>query len=402
MKPSLNQNLLDKNKTYIVAVSFGPDSMALLHLLQQAGFKVEVAHVNYHLRKESDLEQSRLEQYCLEHDLPLHVLNVSSMPKGNLQAQARTIRYDFFKQLATTLPADGILTAHHQDDDLETAMMQSQRSPLYEYFGIRPIGSWEGISIYRPLLDVTKQALMDYCLEKQIPYAIDQSNAKLIYQRNRIRAQLSTLSPSEKRKKQLAFEKENNHRRQRIQFLKTFISKRALVIKTYLNWDRLTQFLFWILFNESQKLYTSITDSWLKKIEQILRSKKPNVVIPYSKGWHLEKAYDQIWFINDQDAMPYYFLNPRGTISLPRLNIQLDRLKNLPETFILRSCQPNDLLHIKNYAKPFRRLAIDWKMPLFLRRVWPVFTTLEGEVILLPRYQKNHVNKANNWLEILE
>jgi tRNA(Ile)-lysidine synthase len=280
--------------------------------------------------------------------------------------------------------------------------MQSQRSPLYEYFGIRPIGSWEGINIYRPLLDVTKQALMDYCLEKQIPYAIDQSNAKLIYQRNRIRAQLSTLSPSEKRKKQLAFEKENNHRRQRIQFLKPFISKRALVIKTYLNWDRLTQFLFWILFNESQKLYTSITDSWLKKIEQILRSKKPNVVIPYSKGWHLEKAYDQIWFINDQDAMPYYFLNPRGTISLPRLNIQLDHLKHLPETFILRSCQPNDLLHIKNYAKPFRRLAIDWKMPLFLRRVWPVFTTLEGEVILLPRYQKNHVNKANNWLEILE
>jgi len=147
MKPFLNLNLLDKEKTYIVAVSFGPDSMALLHLLQQEHFKIEVAHVNYHLRKESDLEQSQLEQYCLQHDVPLHVLDVSSFPKGNLQEQARKIRYDFFKELAATLQAEGILTAHHQDDDLETAIMQHQRSMLYEYFGIRPVGHWDSFCI---------------------------------------------------------------------------------------------------------------------------------------------------------------------------------------------------------------------------------------------------------------
>lgn len=402
MKPFLNLNLLDKEKTYIVAVSFGPDSMALLHLLQQEHFKIEVAHVNYHLRKESDLEQSQLEQYCLQHDVPLHVLDVSSFPKGNLQEQARKIRYDFFKELAATLQAEGILTAHHQDDDLETAIMQHQRSMLYEYFGIRPVGHWEGINVYRPLLGATKQDLIDHCAEYQIPYMIDQSNAKLIYQRNRIRSELHSLSASEKNQKRLTFQKENHLRQNIIQSLQRWIPQNSISTTTYMKWDTLTQFLYWILLSQSRGIHTPITETWLKKMDLILRSNKPNIVMPYSKGWHLEKAYDKVWLIKDQDTKPYRLINPQGTIKFSLLTIHLDRLKELPETFILRSCQPNDVLKIKTYAKPLRRLAIDWKMPLFLRRVWPVFTNLKGDIILLPRYQKNHDSKANNWLEILE
>ena len=402
MKPFLNLNLLDKEKTYIVAVSFGPDSMALLHLLQQEHFKIEVAHVNYHLRKESDLEQSQLEQYCLQHDVPLHVLDVSSFPKGNLQEQARKIRYDFFKELALTLQAEGVLTAHHQDDDLETAIMQQQRSMLYEYFGIRPVGQWEGINIYRPLLGATKQDLMDHCAEYQIPYMIDQSNAKLIYKRNRIRSELHSLSASEKNQKRLTFQKENHLRQNIIQSLQRWIPQNSISTTTYMKWDTLTQFLYWILLSQSRGIHTPITEAWLKKMDLILRSNKPNIVMPYSKGWHLEKAYDKVWLIKDQDTKPYRLINPKGTIKFSLLTIHLDRLKELPETFILRSCQPNDVLKIKTYAKPLRRLAIDWKMPLFLRRVWPVFTNLKGDIILLPRYQKNHDSKANNWLEILE
>ncbi|MEY3691832.1 MAG: tRNA lysidine(34) synthetase TilS [Bacillota bacterium] len=402
MKPSLNLNLLDKEKTYIVAVSFGPDSMALLHLLQQEHFKIEVAHVNYHLRKESDLEQSQLEQYCLQHDLSLHVLDVTSLPKGNLQDQARKIRYDFFKELASILNAEGVLTAHHQDDDLETAIMQSQRTMLYEYFGIRPLGSWEGIKVYRPLLSSTKQDLIDYCAEHQIPYTIDQSNTKLIYQRNRVRSQLNLLSPLEKNKKRLEFQKENSLRQNIIQSLQRWIPQNSISTLAYMKWDTLTQFLYWILLNQSRGIHTPITEAWLKRIDSMLRSQKPNIVIPYSKDWHIEKAYDKVWLIKDQDTKPYQLLIPQGTIKFSLLTIHLDRLKQLPETFILRSCKPNDVIKIKNYTKPFRRLAIDWKMPLFLRRIWPVFTNLKGDILLLPRYQKNHDSKANNWLEILE
>ncbi len=402
MKPFLNPNLLNPAKTYVVAVSFGPDSMALLHLLQQLAFKIEVAHVNYHLRKESDLEQSQLEQYCLVHDLPLHILDVSKMPKGNLQAQARKIRYDFFNDLVNTLHAEGILTAHHQDDDLETAMMQIQRSNLYEYFGIRPVGFWDGVKVYRPLLDVSKQALMDYCSEHHIPYSIDLSNTKLIYQRNRIRAELNKLTVSEQDKKRKAFQEANQLRQQILQSLQPFMAKRSIPIAQYQQWDILKRFLYWVLLNQTHGIFFPITESWLNKIQQILTSQKPNIFISFARGWHLEKAYDHIWLVKNELIKPYRFKNPKGTVRVSGLIIDLERMPQLPKTFILRSCKPNDLLMIKTYAKPFRRLAIDWKMPLFLRRVWPVFTTPNGDIILLPRYQKNYDFKANNWLEILE
>jgi tRNA(Ile)-lysidine synthase len=99
MKPVLNlkENLLDKSKSYLVAVSYGPDSMALLFSLLNLGYQVEVAHVNYHQRDVSDFEQAQLEQVCLQHDIPLHILDVQTKPKGNFQDQARTIRYHFFK-----------------------------------------------------------------------------------------------------------------------------------------------------------------------------------------------------------------------------------------------------------------------------------------------------------------
>ncbi|MFZ9196846.1 MAG: tRNA lysidine(34) synthetase TilS [Bacilli bacterium] len=402
MKPFLNQNLFHLNKTYLLAVSFGPDSMALLHRFYREGYRIEVAHINYHLRSESNLEQSQLEQYCLHHDIPLHVLDVKTFPKGNLQEEARKIRYDFFKKIALEIKADAILTAHHQDDDLETAIMQHQRSTLYEYFGIRPVGFWEGMKVYRPLLNQTKQNLIEYCHEYNVPYAIDSSNAKLIYQRNRIRNHLHSLSSAEKEHKIELFKNENNQRDKIIQFLKIHLSKRTISIAIYSKWNLLTKFLYWLSVNQFRGIHFPITQSWLRKIDQNLSSQKPNIMIKYASGWHLEKAYDQLWLIRDDDLVSYHFTNPKGKVTLPLLNINIDTMVNLPNQFVLRSCLPQDKLKIKSYTKPFRRLAIDWKMPLFLRRVWPIFTKPNGDIILLPRYQKNHDFKANNWLEILE
>jgi len=192
MKPSLNlnQKLLDKTKTYLVAVSFGPDSMALLSSMIQLGYQVEVAHVNYHKRPESDLEQSQLEQFCLQHDVPLHVLDVRSSTRGNFQHQARLIRYGFFKQIVTTQQLSAILTAHHADDDLETATMQTDRQSLHDYYGIRAENEWEGIPLIRPLLQTFKANIIKFCNEHKVLYAIDASNQKPIYTRNKIRRSL--------------------------------------------------------------------------------------------------------------------------------------------------------------------------------------------------------------------
>jgi len=186
----LDVAILNKPSLYVVAVSFGPDSMALLDTLRRQGFRVHVAHVNYHKRPESDLEQSGLEQYCLQHDLALSVLDVNDDLEGNFQQAARIVRYNFFKDIALEQKAEAILTAHHLDDHLETAMMQFDRQSLHDQYGIRQQSAWQGVKVLRPFLAQEKNALIEYCKLHQVPYSMDASNATPVYTRNRYRLRL--------------------------------------------------------------------------------------------------------------------------------------------------------------------------------------------------------------------
>ena len=91
---------LDKNQKYLLACSHGPDSMALLYMLKEEGYNFAVAHVNYHLREESDEEQEQLRQYCLNNQVQLFVYEVDEvLNASNLEEQCRVIRYSFFKDL---------------------------------------------------------------------------------------------------------------------------------------------------------------------------------------------------------------------------------------------------------------------------------------------------------------
>ena len=406
MKPSLNpnQNLLDKNQTYLVAVSFGPDSMALLHWLHAQGYQVRVAHVNYHLRPESDLEQSGLEQYCFQHDVPLDVLDVKTFPSGNRQEVARSIRYDFFQQLIKQHRLMGVMTAHHQDDDLETALMQNQRGKQYIYYGIRPISTWGEMTVIRPLLTIAKTTLLSYCQEANIPYAIDASNLKPIYARNRVRMALAKDSSQSRTKQLQHFQKLNQKLEKQAAILEPFTRQKSLSIQTYLTWDETSQFLYWHGVMDHRQMHRPITQTFLKKVNQVLQSKKPNHVFKLSPQpeWRMMKAYTHFYLVKADWVKPYHFDTPKEPIDLHLLKLYPNRLKDIPTSFILRSAQPTDRIKIKDYQKTFRRLAIDWKMPMFLRSIWPVIIDTKQQIIYLPRYQKNPTFQANNWLEIIE
>lgn len=406
MKPSLNpnQNLLDKNLTYLVAVSFGPDSMALLHWLHAQGYQLRVAHVNYHLRPESDLEQSALEQYCFQYDVPLDVLDVKNFPSGNRQDVARTIRYEFFQQLVKEYRLAGVITAHHQDDDLETAMLQEQRGKHYMYYGIRPVSTWREMTVIRPLLPLPKATLLTYCKEAKIPYAIDASNLKPIYARNRVRFALAKLSPQRRMEQLLHFQNLNQQLEKQKTILAPFVHQHNLSIQTYLGWDETSQFLYWHGAMHHRHIHIPITQTFLKKVHQVIQSKKPNHAFKLRTDpeWWVMKAYSRLYLVQSDWLKPYRFDTPKEPIDLYLLKLYPNRLKNIPTSFILRSAQPTDRIKIKDYQKTFRRLAIDWKMPLFLRSIWPVITDTKQQIIYLPRYQKNPTFQANNWLEILE
>ncbi len=194
MKQAINNinKYIKNNTTLVVAVSGGPDSMALLDILlsqkQKKNLNIVVAHVNHKLRIESDAEEVMVKKYCQKNNLTCEILTINSYKKGNIENQARTKRYNFFAEIVKKCKASYLLTAHHGDDLIETIMMRIVRgSGLRGYSGFGIITPQKGYTIVRPLINNTKKELEDYVKENNITYAIDKSNFDKTYTRNRYR-----------------------------------------------------------------------------------------------------------------------------------------------------------------------------------------------------------------------
>ncbi len=104
----------------LLAVSGGPDSMALLNDYKKS--KVVVAHINYKKRADSDIDQKIVEDFCAKYEIPCEVLVVTKECVGNFQKWARDIRYEYFKKIYQKYDCKKLLVAHHLDDFIETAI----------------------------------------------------------------------------------------------------------------------------------------------------------------------------------------------------------------------------------------------------------------------------------------
>jgi len=177
-----------QQKTYLLAVSGGVDSMVLADLFQLSGFNFQVAHINYHLRNEdSNLDQKLVSDFCDQHKIPFHLYEVSeedNQPQNSIQNWARELRYRFFREIQQKENLDFLVTAHHLNDQLETFIINLSKAS-----GIRGLG---GIpknenGIIRPFLDFSKAEIYDFAKENQIEFREDKSNQKTDYLRNKIR-----------------------------------------------------------------------------------------------------------------------------------------------------------------------------------------------------------------------
>ena len=186
------------NRMKIVAVSGGVDSMALLHMLQTKTKDLVVAHVNYNQRTTSKRDEALLRKYCLEHNLKLEVKQFDIDYKGNFQSVARNFRYDFFKYLYDKYEADTLFLGHHLDDDLETFIMQQNSNRKTKSMGIKEKTEIKGMVVERPLLNLTKKEIIEYCILNNVPYEDDESNFELDYTRNKTRYKISQLSKESK------------------------------------------------------------------------------------------------------------------------------------------------------------------------------------------------------------
>lgn len=188
------RNLLQnpESSNFLLAVSGGADSMALLQLFYSLELKFQVAHVNYHLRgKDSDADQEMVKNFCSENNIPFHVYEVSDndqKPKNSIQTWARNLRYDFFRKIQNAENLDYLVTAHHLNDQLETFIINlSKASGIHGLSGI-PANENQ---IIRPLLNFTKGDIYGFAEAHHLEFREDVSNKKNDYLRNFIRNEIA-------------------------------------------------------------------------------------------------------------------------------------------------------------------------------------------------------------------
>ncbi len=167
----------------MVAVSGGVDSVALLHMLtEKPDTKLIVAHFDHGIR--SDSAEDRLLVQSLAQQYGLHfVYDEGALGSGSSEDLARVARYKFLHSVREASAANGIITAHHNDDLLETAIHNILRGTNWR--GLISLRSRE--NIHRPLLHISKKDLIAYAKDQGLVWREDSTNADLRYRRNYIR-----------------------------------------------------------------------------------------------------------------------------------------------------------------------------------------------------------------------
>ena len=202
------EQLIQQGDHLLIAVSGGVDSMALLHYFvqtqEQWNIQVEVVHVDHMLRGQASAEdRAFVQKYCDDNGVSLHateipVPTIMAQENGNTQLICRRERYRYFKEILGKINANKLVTAHHADDQLESVLMAlTKNATMNSMQGIRPQRLFEGKSLIRPFLTVTKSEIREYLLRKGLDYREDASNSKDTYVRNRFRHHVVPLLESE-------------------------------------------------------------------------------------------------------------------------------------------------------------------------------------------------------------
>ncbi|MCC7432962.1 tRNA lysidine(34) synthetase TilS [Candidatus Peregrinibacteria bacterium] len=249
----------------ILAISGGPDSTFLLHLLLSLTPQppIILAHVNYHLRgHDSQLDQKFVENLAKSHQLKLEILSVKAAKlSGNLEVNCRKLRYEFFEKLRQKYLASLILTGHNRSDQTETFLFNLIRGANYR--GLSAMTELDqNRFLYRPLLSIPKSEILHFLKTHKIAFRLDKSNLDLKFSRNFLRHKilplLEKLNPNFQ--ETLSSTIENYQENQQIidQITNSWLQK------NYQN----QQFDLQTFLNESRALQRKIIDQLYQQIHQ--------------------------------------------------------------------------------------------------------------------------------------
>ena len=187
-------NMINNGEKVVVAVSGGPDSICLLNILNnikdKLNIKIVVAHVNHSLREEANEETEYVKNFCKKLNIECYIkkvdiLEISKKKKIGTEEAGRKERYNFFDEVFSKTKSDRIATAHNLNDNAETVLMNIIRgSGLSGLKGIEKVRDYKYI---RPLIEISRKEIEEYCKENKLEPKYDKSNKENIYTRNKIR-----------------------------------------------------------------------------------------------------------------------------------------------------------------------------------------------------------------------
>ncbi|MCD3246630.1 tRNA lysidine(34) synthetase TilS [Clostridium botulinum C] len=191
-------NMFEVGDKVVVAVSGGPDSICLLHILyklkEKIGISIVAAHINHCLRgEEADKDEEYVRKFCENLNVQCFVkkedVHKISKDRGiSCEMAGREVRYDFFSEVLNNVRANKIAVAHNANDQAETILMRMLRGTGLEgLIGIRAVR--DNIFV-RPIIDITRDEIEDYCYVNNLNPRIDKTNLENIYTRNKIRLEL--------------------------------------------------------------------------------------------------------------------------------------------------------------------------------------------------------------------
>jgi tRNA(Ile)-lysidine synthase len=440
----------------LVAVSGGPDSVALLRLLydlrEELELRLEVAHLQHGIRGEEAQEDAQfVAELAARLGLPFHQKEVnlrkikSAAGKGNLEALARAERYRFFAAVARERKLGKIATAHTRDDQAETVLMWLLRgSGLKGLGGMPPMHQLDGTNIdsascdsascpvvIRPLLGVSRAEIEEYLNEKHLTFRIDRSNQDPSYLRNWIRLKLvPQLKEKMDRNLPSRLAQQAELIRDEEQFLEQLTHAELDRIRTpegidreaLLKYNKALQRRLLRLWIESMRGHLRGLDfQHVEALLSLIADGPPQGRLSIPGGWQLVKEYETLRFdqrsrrIRQQCACYSYDLQVGEDLHIHEAGLIIQTreisppLPRLPDNFTeamfdvaslaadltLRNFRHGDRLQPLGMAghKKVKELFIERKVPLSIRTSLPLLV-LGNEVIWIPGHGRSELGKV--------
>ncbi|EGQ0364564.1 tRNA lysidine(34) synthetase TilS [Staphylococcus pseudintermedius] len=391
----------------VVAVSTGIDSMVLLHQLlydETLTYRqLTCLHVHHGLREASKQEATFIQHYCEQHDIPFYMkrLDLSDVvAEGrSIQNDAREMRYQWFDTMMHQLDADGLLTAHHEDDQVETVFYRlftgkSTRSSL----GMSTIEARNGYRLYRPLLNTSKHVIRAYQQQHDVPYFEDTSNASNTYVRNDIRNRIlpqidenAQLKSQQLLKLKAWYDEAFMLMQHEVDnFIERFVTTNAhsFTVSRYA-FNALTYHVKILTldtllhqFEDTVTISERAYADWLQK----LAGPVAQTQLMHTNQWHADIVYDKLVIMAPmQKSLDTYTIQvtEAGTYRFGCYDVQITDMTDLPGSKLcIRSRQPGDrIARHDGHHKKVSRLMIDAKVPAYLRAQIPIIETTHGDIL---------------------